>query len=140
MSLLSILSHNTKDTGFVERRKKLDPRYRNPAYPTFICRRKNFFEYHNKLLQPQAIPAHQHFDKRIKMIMGVVTLILLLSFLTFGLFSISNSNPAIHQKANALLIRFLVYKNSHPHRSAGGYDRSVKILAEISQRLGKPAL
>jgi len=94
------LRHRPKaPPGPVERRIKIDPRYRDPNYPEFVCRRKNPFHYED--LQPRkghSLLHPEHAERKTFLTLGLATGLVLLALLALVLFSLQKPDTRLIHK------------------------------------------
>jgi len=79
--------------GLVERRRKIDPRFRDPKYPEFVCRRKNPFHYGEPPpRQGDSFLHPEHPARKTHLTLGVAFCVVLIALLTLVFFSLQNSD------------------------------------------------
>ncbi|MBW2092427.1 MAG: hypothetical protein JRI34_09955 [Deltaproteobacteria bacterium] len=77
----------------IEKRKKIDPRYRDPNYPDFVCRRK---KPHDFKIMPEGKLGRffrGHPERKALLIAGIAALLIVFALLFFCVFSLSNTDP-----------------------------------------------
>ncbi|MBW2062571.1 MAG: hypothetical protein JRI95_13560 [Deltaproteobacteria bacterium] len=82
----------TKQESFPEeKRKKIDPRYRDPNYPEFVCQRKKPDAYRFKPEGKLARFFRGRLERKTIFITGIITLLILLLLFSICFFSLSQT-------------------------------------------------
>ena len=90
--------------GPVERRRKIDPRFRDPNYPEFVCRRKNPFHYEEPPpLKGGTLLHPEHPERKTFLTLGLATGLVLIALLTLVLFSLQKPDTRhIHKSTGTV--------------------------------------